>query len=126
MGSKDMDNQEIESFDELDDESILHFLDIIGEKQSINVDVLLFNGLYYQIEKNKLNEELLELLIKNFTQYQKLYNDINSVEIIDDPFELELFAIINGNSKKIALSSTKSLNQEIKQAWKFIKNVGGA
>lgn len=83
------------------------FFDIFSERNGLNISALLFNGLYTSSGRTKLNEVLITILIKNFNQLQTLNDQMKEVEIIDDVFELELFTIINGNSKKNPLLSPK-------------------
>lgn len=47
---------------------------------------------------------------------------MKEVEIIDDEFELELFTIINGNSRKNPLLSPKEADQIMRKAQRYIEN----
>jgi len=103
----------------------ISFLDIFEEESHLHINALIFNGLFFSEGRNKLNEQMISLLIDNFNQVKTLHDKMQDIEIIDDNFELDLFTIINGNSNKTELLSPKQLELEVFSAIKYIKNEKG-
>lgn len=59
-------------------------MDVLAEKNGLNMSALLFNCLFSSEKRTILNEELISMLISTFKLPQYCVNEIKEVELIDD------------------------------------------
>ncbi|CAD8151578.1 unnamed protein product [Paramecium octaurelia] len=95
---------------------------VFKEPDGNRFSALLFSCLLSSEKRNKLNEELLQILINNFHAPKNSTNEIKEVEIIDNLMELKYFSIINGNSDSVQILSPKEAQILTKRAIKYIQN----
>ncbi|CAD8173114.1 unnamed protein product [Paramecium octaurelia] len=95
---------------------------VFKEPDGNRFSALLFSCLLSSEKRNKLNEDLLQILIDNFNAPKNSTNEINEVEIIDNLMELKYFSIINGNSSAVQIISPKEAQNLTKRAIKYIQS----
>ncbi|CAD8087418.1 unnamed protein product [Paramecium sonneborni] len=129
--SRDQDFDDFNEIQKNDQEDLIKQQKSLAQRTIYNVfkepdgnrfSALLFSCLLSSEKKNKLNEEILQILIDNLHQPKNSTKEIKEVEIIDDLMELKYFSIINGNSSAVQIISPKEAQVLTKRAVKFIKN----
>ncbi|KAM3134788.1 hypothetical protein pb186bvf_013113 [Paramecium bursaria] len=93
-------------------------LEIYNDLDKYDYKTLLFECLYVTKGRNKLTEELMNTLVFYFQYPQKLCEEIQSIEFLDNQVEIQYFMLANGNAKDSEWLSPKEAAQIIR---KFIK-----
>ncbi len=73
-------------------------MSVIKESTRYNTSEIILESLFSLKNWTKLNDELFSVLSNEFTYNLQLYKDIVKIEIIEDPFELDIYFIISGHS----------------------------
>ena len=60
------------------------------------LEPLIYNLLLVYGEKSKINSELITSLISMFRYLPEVEDNMNSIEIIDDNYEMNIFCKVNG------------------------------
>ena len=76
-------------------------LQVLKESTRFNIGEIILESLFTLTNWTKLNDELFVILNNEFKNQLSLYQNFAEIEIIEDPFEFELYQTISGHTNHL-------------------------